>query len=31
VGFKSPYDKDANDWLQADHLAEILHKLQAVT
>jgi hypothetical protein len=31
VGFKSPYDKDASDWLQADHLAEILHKLQAVT
>lgn len=27
VGFKSPYGKDANDWLQAGRLCEILERL----
>lgn len=27
VGFKSPYGKDANDWLQAGNLAEIVNEL----
>ena len=27
VGFRSPYDKDANDWLQAGRLCEILERL----